>query len=33
MVLAGIPSMPTDVPVSDPDVTTDQIIKVIFSNP
>jgi hypothetical protein len=33
MILAGIPSKPTDVPVSDPTVTSDTQIKVSWANP
>lgn len=33
MVLAGLPSKPSDVPISDPDITNDQTIKVTFGNP
>ena len=32
-VFAGVPSMPTDKPTSDPTVTSDRVIKVSFANP
>ena len=33
IVLAGVPSKPTDLPVNDPTVTSDNKIKVTFASP
>ena len=32
-ILAGVPSKPVDVPLNDPSVTNDKIIKVTFADP